>query len=122
MEVEDGSVLDSDNAETIEKGSVQWNVYVAYLREGFGICFGVGFLISIFSSYSLISVFYGWWLAKWNDDEGHRHRLVSNCTTSNNKNYNMIRSMNETQWNEHRNFRFYYFCGWFECIEFLCFY
>jgi len=109
---EEISLMGSQNFEMKEEGSIKWHVYIAYLRAGAGLIFGVLLLILIFGFREAASVFYSWWLAKWSDDESHRHRQLNNCTKIVNEKINMIRSMNDTEWNKYRNNRFYFYCGW----------
>ncbi|CAF3089068.1 unnamed protein product [Rotaria sp. Silwood2] len=110
-EHEDDLLIDSENFETTEKGSVKWDVYITYLQEGVGVLFGIFILIFIFGFHQATSIVYSWWLAKWSDDESQRHGHQSNCTKIINQKINMIRSMNDTEWNEYRNGRFYFYCG-----------
>ncbi|CAF3989329.1 unnamed protein product [Rotaria sp. Silwood2] len=110
-EKEDGFALDSGSFETQEKGSVKWNVYATYLQEGVGTFLGIFILILMFGFREVTSIVYSWWLAKWSDDEGYRHRHQINCTETINENVNIIRSMDNTEWNEYRNDRFYFYCG-----------
>ncbi len=104
-------LMGSQNIETKEEGSVKWHVYISYLRAGAGLIFGVLLLVLIFGLREATSVFNSWWLAKWSNDEGYRHRQLTNCTKIVNEKLNMIRSMNGTEWNQYRNKRFYYYCG-----------
>ncbi|CAF2953501.1 unnamed protein product [Rotaria sp. Silwood2] len=110
-EHEDDLLIDSENFETTEKGSVKWDVYITYLQEGVGVLFGIFIIIFIFGFHQATSIVYSWWLAKWSDDESQRHGHQSNCTKIINQKINMIRSMNDTEWNEYRNGRFYFYCG-----------
>jgi len=110
-ENEDGLLIDSSNSETKEEGSVKWHVYIAYLQAGVGLVFGVLLLILVFGFREVASIFYSWWLAKWSADEGHRHHQLNNCTKIVNEQINMIRSMNDIEWEKYRNSRFYFYCG-----------
>jgi len=109
------ALIDSQNFETKKEGSVKWHVYIAYLRAGAGFIFGVLLLILVFGFYDVALISYSWWLAKWNDDESHRHRQLNNCTRMLDQKINMIRSMNSTEWNNYRNNRFYVYCGQSMC-------
>jgi hypothetical protein len=108
---EEQQLLASQDLETKERGSVKGRVYLDYLRAGAGLVFGLILLISVFSTRETIVIFAAWWLAEWSEDEGHRHRLFNNCTETGNTKMNTIRSMNDVDWNDHRNKRFYYYCG-----------
>ncbi|CAF4950125.1 unnamed protein product, partial [Rotaria sp. Silwood1] len=110
-ENEDGFLIDTENFETIEKGSVKWNIYISYLQEGVHVIFGIFILIFIFGFRQTTSIIYSWWLAKWSDDENYRYRHQNNCTKIINQQINIIHSMNNTEWNEYRNSRFYFYCG-----------
>ncbi|CAF3840294.1 unnamed protein product, partial [Rotaria sp. Silwood1] len=98
------------NIEIKQEGIVKWNVYISYLRAGIGGFLGFLLLLIIFSIQQAISLSSNWWLAEWSNDESHRHRLYNNCTYINDLKINKIRSMNDNEWNEHRNRRFYIFC------------
>jgi hypothetical protein len=110
-ENEDGLLIDSSNFETKEEGSVKWPVYIAYLRAGAGLFFGVLLLILVFGFREVASIFYSWWLAKWSADEGYRHHQLNNCTKIMNEQIKTIRSMNDIEWEKYRNSRFYFYCG-----------
>ena len=96
------------NVEIKQEGMVKWHVYTTYLRAGLGLIFGFLLMTSIFTVRELIAVFSDRWLAKWSDDESHRYRVPSNCTNSSKSS---ILLMSETDWNNHRNRRFYIYCG-----------
>lgn len=99
-----------ENIETKQEGMVKWNVFVSYLRAGIGVIPGLLLILVIFTVHQAISILSTWWLAKWSDDEGHRHSVFGNCTNTVDQQTNSIRSLDETQWNEHRNQRFYTYC------------
>ncbi|CAF0978516.1 unnamed protein product [Rotaria sordida] len=99
------------NNEIKQEGIVRWSVYVSYLRAGISGVLGVLLLLTVFSVQQAISLSSNWWLAGWSNDEGHRHRLYNNCTNINDQKINRIRLMSDNEWNEHRNRRFYIFCG-----------
>jgi hypothetical protein len=109
--LEEVPLVDSQNFEAKQKGTVKWHVHIAYLRAGAGLFFGVFLLIFIFGFREVTVVLSRWWLAKWSDDESHRHRPLNNCSKIADEKINMIRSMNDTEWNMHRNNRFYFYCG-----------
>jgi hypothetical protein len=96
------------DVEIKQEGMVKWHVYTAYLRAGLGLFFGFILTTGIFSARELIAVFSDRWLAKWSEDESHRYRVFNNCT---NTSRNTIQSMNDTEWTNHRNRRFYIYCG-----------
>ncbi|CAF1547050.1 unnamed protein product [Rotaria magnacalcarata] len=108
----DGETLAlSKNVETKQKGKVKWHVYVEYLKAGFGIIFGI-FVIFILSFVrEAVSMFSTWWLAKWSDEETYRYRDLNNCTSiTSNHNNHTVWLMTNTEWNNHRNQRFYVYC------------
>lgn len=109
------------SSEAKEEGSVKWNVYIAYLRAGVGLIFGVIVSILIFGLREGVNVFYSWWLEKWSDEENYRYRQLNNCTKAVNNKVNIIRSMNETEWNNYRNHRFHFYCGRLMCSIFFSF-
>jgi hypothetical protein len=98
------------NIETKQEGVVKWNVYISYLRAGAGVILGLFLIISIFSAQQAIALYGNWWLAEWSNDEGHRHRVYNNCISAVDQKTNRIRSMNDIEWDEHRNRRFYTYC------------
>ncbi len=98
------------NVEIKQEGVVKLHVYTAYLRAGVGLFIGFVLMTSIFSARELVNVFSDRWLAIWSDDESHRHRLSNNCTKTSKS---AILSMGDTEWNDHRNRRFYIYCGMF---------
>jgi len=102
------------NVETKQEGVVKWHVYTTYLRAGVGLFFGFILITGIFSVREFIAVFSDRWLARWSDDESHRYRVFNNCT---NTSKSMIKLMSETEWNNHRNHRFYIYCGIFVCLS-----
>jgi hypothetical protein len=110
-ENEEEQLLTSETLEMKETGGVNWNVYIEYLQAGAGLALGLILLILIFTVREVASVFYSWWLAGWNEDESHRHHQFNNCTGSESKKMNIIRSMSDVEWNNHRNRKFYFFSG-----------
>ena len=109
-EEEETLLSPSINVETKQVGKVKWRVYASYLQAGVGIIPGFFLIILLFSLQQTIAIFSNWWLAKLNDDEGHRYRVFKNDTSGRN---NTIWLMNGTEWNEYRNRRFYIYCGLF---------
>ncbi|CAF1560439.1 unnamed protein product, partial [Rotaria sordida] len=101
----------SKNVETKQKGAVKWHVYIVYLKAGVGIIMGLFIVIILSSVQEATSIFSNWWLAKWNDDESYRYRISNNCTSIQNNNNNTVWSMSNAEWNNHRNRRFYIYCG-----------
>ena len=99
------------NLETKQEGTVKWHVYLAYLRAGVGAFVGLLLMVVIFSSQQTISLLSNWWLARWSNDESHRHRNYSTCHRMDDGETNRVRAMTETEWNNHRNQRFYTQCG-----------
>jgi hypothetical protein len=114
---ENKRLMQSTSVETKQTGRLKWRVYVAYLRAGAGII--VGFLlVSLVSAVQQAAyIFSSWWLAAWNDDEGYRHMILNNCTTS--KQNNTIWYMTDAEWNHYRNRRFYIYCGLCTFCEFI---
>jgi len=99
------------NIETKQEGIIKWGVYLSYLRAGVGVTLGLFIIITIFSAQQATALFGNWWLAEWSNDESHRHRVYTNCTSTLDQKTNRIRSMSNTEWNEYRDQRFYtYFC------------
>ncbi|CAF0956797.1 unnamed protein product [Adineta steineri] len=99
------------NCEIKEEGSVKWYTYIEYLRAGIGSVFGILLLILVFGFREIATVFYSWWLAKWSEDEGHRHQNLTNCSNMMNEKTYMIRSMNDEEWEQYGDNRFYVNCG-----------
>ena len=110
VEVDEKLTSTPENIETKQEGMVKWNVFVSYLRAGIGVIPGLLLILVIFTVHQAISILSTWWLAKWSDDEGHRHSNFLNCTNTIDQRTKVIRSLDETQWNEHRNHRFYVYC------------
>lgn len=104
---EEDLLLPIEDVEMKREGAVHWRVYVSYLRAGAGFLLGIIFIACMFSLRELASVFNYWWLAKWSDDENYRYRNLSNCTDLNDERRQIVQAMNETQWKEYRNERFY---------------
>jgi hypothetical protein len=98
------------NVETKQEGMVKWHVYTSYLRAGVGLFLGFILMTGIFSAREFIAVCSDRWLGIWSDDESQRYRPFNNCT---NTSESTIKSMNETEWTNHRNHRFYIYCGIF---------
>ena len=108
---EEVSLIGYQNFEAKQKGVVKWHVHISYLRAGAGLFFGVFLLILIFGFREASIILSGWWLAKWSEDERHRHQPMNNCSKIVNENINRIHSMNDIEWGLHRNNRFYVYCG-----------
>ena len=104
---EEDLLLSTEHVEMKREGAVHWRVYVSYLRAGAGFIPGIFFIACMFSLRELASVFNYWWLAKWSDDENYRYRNLSNCSDLNDQRRLIVQAMNETQWREYRNNRFY---------------
>ena len=108
----DGEILTlSKHVETKQKGKVKWHVYVEYLKAGFGIIFGIFVVFILSSMREALSIFSSWWLAKWSDEESYRYRDLNNCTSIATSNNHTVWSMTNKEWNNHRNQRFYVYCG-----------
>ncbi len=99
------------NLETKQEGSVKWNIYVSYLRAGVGMILGVVLIVLIFSMQQGIAMYSNWWLAAWSNEESRRHQNSTNCAHMREKKTDGIDTMSESEWNRHRNHRFYTFCG-----------
>ena len=100
------------NEETKIEGHVRWHVYFSYLRAGVGVVLGCCLIIGTFSAYEIISVASSWWLVSWSNDESLRYRNSSiSCLSGNATDVNPLKWMSETEWNAHRNQRFYVFAG-----------
>jgi hypothetical protein len=104
---------ESTNVETKKEGSVNWRVYISYMRAGAGLVLSILLTVLVFGVREATSVFYTWWLAEWSDDESHRHRQLNNCTEANNKGVNTIRLMNDTEWKNYQTRRFHIYSGLF---------
>ena len=106
------------NTETKQQGTVQWHVYVAYLRAGAGLVLGSALVLVIFSSQQLASVYSNWWLAVWSDDETLRHQNETSCNDKQDEKMLRIQLMNDKEWKAHRDQRFYTFAGkWHKVIS-----
>lgn len=103
------------NDESKQEGTVKWNVFVFYLQGGVGVVLGVSLIIVIFSMQQALGLYSSWWLAKWSNDEGHRHKHVASCTNLTDENIHHIRSMNDSEWNDYRNGRFYIYASKLLC-------
>jgi hypothetical protein len=101
------------NLETKQEGTVKWNVYISYLRAGFGLIFGFILIIIIFSTQQVLGIYTNWWLAGWSNDESHRHRNLTNCINMRDNKTDEIHRMNDVEWNTYRDRRFYIFCSQF---------
>ena len=99
------------NLETKQEGVVKWNVYISYLRAGVGIILGFALIVLIFSMQQGIAMYSNWWLAAWSNEESRRHQNSTNCAHIRDKKTDGIDTMSESEWNRHRNHRFYTFCG-----------
>lgn len=111
IEAEEQSASLPTNIETKQEGTVQWSVYISYLRAGIGLIPGIFIILITFSVQQALAIFSLWWVAEWSDDEGHRRADLQNCTNQIDEQTNRIRSMSETQWKNHQNQRFYiHFC------------
>lgn len=100
-----------DDIEAKEKGAVKWHVYVGYLRAGIGLTIGLIWLIAVYTIREIVSIVASRWLAEWSEDEDYRHSQFNNCTGTKDQKINKIHSMTDTQWNTHRDNRFYFYCG-----------
>jgi len=99
------------NVEMKQEGTVKWCVFTSYLQAGVNIIVSFLLIALFFFAQQTTTIFGNWWLARLNDDESHRHGLFTNCTTMSIQNNNITLLMNDTEWNEHRNRRFYIYCG-----------
>ena len=105
------SALLPTNVETKQEGTVKWHVYVAYLRAGVGVIIGLLSMILMYSCQQATSLMSNWWLARWSNDESHRHRNFTGCVRIDDIETNRIRAMTEHEWTVYRNQRFYVQCG-----------
>ena len=113
-ETENDEILSSStNLEKKKEGSVNWRVYISYMRAGAGVILTILLITLAFGGRETTSIFYNWWLAKWSDDNSYRHRHWNNCTKANNEIANRIRSMNDTEWNNYQKRRFHIYSGLF---------
>ena len=106
---ENEKLVQSTSVETKQTGRLKWRVYVAYLQAGAGIVVGFLLVSLVSTAQQAAYIFSNWWLAAWNDDEGYRHMVFNNCTTS--EQNNTIWFMTDAEWNHYRNRRFYIYCG-----------
>lgn len=107
---EDNNLLPK-TLETKQQGTVNWHVYTSYLHSGIGVILGCLVIMIIFGSQQIISIYSNWWLLAWSDDENRRHHNSTNCMSIENNKTDKIYLMNDTEWNRHRNQRFYGFSG-----------
>jgi hypothetical protein len=98
------------NLETKQEGTVKFGVYRSYLQAGVNVILGLFCILIVFSAQQATSLYSNWWLAEWSNDESDRYRVYKNCTNVLDQTTNRIRLMNDTEWNEHRDQRFYTFC------------
>ena len=103
--------------DTKQEGTVKWNVYASYIKAGFGTSCCLFSIILIYIIQQAINIYSGWWLASWSDDESHRHRVFNVCLSNSEKKIDYIRSMNNNEWNAHRNQRFYIYSSRFQRNE-----
>ena len=116
-ENEDDSIADTDMGEEKGEGTVKSYVYLSYIRAGVPLALGVTLLVFVFCVREIAFVLFNRWLADWNDDETHRHRQFPNCSTRMTEKISRIRAMNDVEWTNHRNYRFYVFAGvWLSCL------
>ena len=108
---EEEQLLPSENEEIKEEGLVKWHVYTEYIRAGVGLSFGLIWLLSVLSIREALMIFASWWLAAWSEDKGHRYYHLKNCTKTKDIKINTINSMNDVEWTNHENRRFYFYCG-----------
>jgi hypothetical protein len=99
------------NTEIKQEGTINWHVYVGYLRAGIGTVLGLFLIVLLFSTHQAAFILTNWWLAMWSDEESHRHRIFNNCISINTHKNNTIRDMSNFEWDLHRNSRFNIFCG-----------
>ncbi len=111
QENEDEMFLLKDNSEMKREGSINCHVYMSYLQAGAGLILGIFLVVFAFGIRETASVYYSWWLAKWSEDESYRYRDFHNCTNFSDQKIRLIQSMNESQWIDYRNERFYSYCG-----------
>jgi hypothetical protein len=72
----------SDNIEIKQHGTVQWHVYLSYLRAGAGFIVSSCLILSILSAQQIVSIASNWWLALWSEDETRRLRRTTICQLS----------------------------------------
>ncbi|CAF1664496.1 unnamed protein product [Rotaria magnacalcarata] len=108
----------SRNVETKQEGIVKWNVYLSYLRAGVGAILGVILILIIFSTQQTVAIYSNWWLVAWSNEENRRHQNVTHCMSTQDNKTDKIRGFNDTEWNTHRNQRFYVFSV---LVSILCF-
>lgn len=111
---EDNDEEFTTNMDTKEEGSIRWNVYISYIKAGFGCAFGFIFLALIFIAHQVTTMYSSWWLATWSDDENHRYRNFNNCASEIPKDVKKLRLMTDNEWNTYRDQRFYIYCGEFD--------
>ena len=99
------------NVEIKLEGKIRWHVYFSYLRAGVEVVLGCCLIIGMFSAFEIISIASGWWLVSWSNDESRRYLNRTSCLSVNTTNTDPLKLMSETEWNAHRNHRFYMFAG-----------
>ncbi|CAF4354696.1 unnamed protein product [Rotaria socialis] len=108
----------SRNVETKQEGIVKWNAYLSYLRAGVGAILGVLLILIIFSTQQTVAIYSNWWLVAWSNEENRRHQNLTRCISTQDNKTDKIRGLNDTEWNTHRNQRFYVFGA---LVSILCF-
>ncbi|CAF1179879.1 unnamed protein product, partial [Adineta ricciae] len=99
------------NVEIKQEGIVKWSVYASYLRAGIGLVIGLLVIMTMFSLQQAAALYSSWWLAGWSDAETQRHLVFNNCSTFIDEKAKTIRGMDNNQWTNYRNGRFYTYCG-----------
>lgn len=99
------------NLEIKQEGTVKWTVFTSYLRAGIGVTIGLVLIVVTFSAQQATAIYGNWWLAAWSNEESLRHRNSTDCLRVIHNKTEKVYPMNDIEWNEHRNRRFYIYCG-----------
>lgn len=97
----------TNNVEVKQTGAVRWQVYVEFVRAGIGLLLGLAVFSLTYCMREGVFVYHNWWLAKWTDDENYRYQVSTDCTNITNAQAIAIKLMNEVEWKDHRDQRFF---------------
>ncbi len=88
----------TEHWETEWEGSTNWYIYLSYIDAGADSIVDIFLVVFVFDLHQVISVYYNWWLPKWNDNENYRYqyRDWNNCTDIGNQKIKRIQAMHET--------------------------
>ena len=111
-ETEDDHNSSPKNIESKQEGTVNFSVYLSYVRAGINVFVGLILLFIIYSTQQTMKIYSNWWLAEWTNEENYRYRnITTNCTSIQQTQIERIKAMSESQWISHRNQRLYTFAA-----------